>query len=174
MSTLCTYYNSIGNISNIIDTTVSYNTIHFFRKFSRDENELTICRLLKENPHENIVNIYDVYGNYIDMELLLYQHPTTQQLQSVISKALDHLHKLNIVYIDIKNDNIGYSSDTNTYKIFDFDMSGIVSEHDCTKWYLKPCEGFILKQIKETHKEINNNLYKIDHYAQDLYNNDFK
>ena len=39
-ATQCTYYNSEGEISNLIDKTVSYDTNHFFRKFSDDEKEL--------------------------------------------------------------------------------------------------------------------------------------
>lgn len=169
MESKCTYLNCEGTISTFTEI-ISYNVSHFFRKFSEDENELIICRLLKDNPQENIVTIYNVKGNIIDMEMLDMSIPR-KNIQH-IENGLKKLHELYIVYIDLKDDNIGYSHIDKVFKLFDFNMAGIVNKSDDNKWFLPPCKGYILRKINDT-VDINN-LYKIDNYALEFYIKDLK
>jgi serine/threonine protein kinase len=132
----CTYYDNHGDISNFKEK-VQYNTTRFFRKFSDNENELKICEQLKDSPQKNVVIIYNVTDNIIDMEMLDIDISKENSLVC-IKKGIENLHKLNIVYIDLKLDNIGYSNKDKVFKIFDFDHSGIVSEYDTNKWLSPP------------------------------------
>jgi serine/threonine protein kinase len=92
--------------------------------------EIQIGNILKSNPHPNIVLIYDVSNSEIKMELLetniinMVNENMTKFINSMI-KAKEHLNKLGISYIDWKIDNVGYSAETNEFKLFDFDCSGM-------------------------------------------------
>ena len=98
---------------------------------------LKIAEILQKNPHENIVKIYKVSKRpmFIDYQLLDLEYCINSSKQTNyidnIRKGLHHLHTLNIVYIDLKNnlgDNIGYDCASKTYRIYDFDVSGILKK----------------------------------------------
>jgi serine/threonine protein kinase len=108
----------------------------FFQKMTKHENEKQICKLLMQNPHKNIVTIYEVGDDYIKMELLNTALEGIQE--SVIKEKMrnvkNHLQSLGIMYIDWKLDNIGISED-GELKLFDFDASGIIEP---MKWETQP------------------------------------
>jgi serine/threonine protein kinase len=108
----------------------------FFQKMTKHENEKQICKLLMQNPHKNIVTIYEVGDDYIKMELLNTALEGIQE--SVIKEKMrnvkNHLQSLGIMYIDWKSDNIGISED-GELKLFDFDASGIIEP---MKWETQP------------------------------------
>ena len=100
----------------------------FFRKQSSSTLEMAIARKIKRNPHPNIVKIYEVGPDYIDMELLntdVSRSMCKAHIKDLI-KAKTHLHKNGVVYLDWKPDNIGMSYETGKLKVFDFDMSAIL------------------------------------------------
>lgn len=106
-------------------------------------NELKFAEILRQNPHANIVTIYDVRQPYIDMELLKTNlnynqiKPFVNELKSVKS----FLQSLGIAYLDWKLDNFGLSNEGDI-KVFDFDMScgfdkdvfTIIPESKCFLW----------------------------------------
>ena len=50
--------------------------------------------------------------------------------------------------ISLKDDNIGFDSKTNQWKIFDFDCSGVCKSSK-TGWFLYPPEYYRMKEINE-------------------------
>lgn len=159
-------YKSDGSIMDFKDTYMNINDItnpiYFFRKMTTDRNELYISKLLKQYPHPNIVKIYRVFDNYVDMELLPYLKNNYNFNRNAIIKIMNdvrkHLHNLGISYIDWKYDNIGLD-DYGNYKLFDFDVSGVYNNN---KWIMEPPEYH--QYIKAIKKGFNNPI-DIDNYA---------
>lgn len=117
--------------------------------------ERCVVRMLLDTPQDNIVTIYDIRPGYVDMEFLDTNYDDKSTLIIDISRALDQLHGLNVVYIDLKMDNVGYSKKDNCWKLFDFDVCGIVKEGSTSEWLIHPCEY--------SYKE--DNLYDLDRVA---------
>lgn len=114
----------------------------FFRKYAtpQDQNELRIVSCIQASslPKGNIVDIYRVDNLYYEMELLDCQYWDEADKQRDIWNALKQLHSMHIVYVDIKEDNVGFSHKDRTWKVFDFDCSGMVNETDCRRWKIEP------------------------------------
>ena len=107
--------------------------------------ELKIARILQKNPHPNIVTFYNITDTHIDMEELDVIPPFDKiKMIEIMKNVKDFLQKLGIMYIDWKKDNIGISSD-GTYKLFDFDVSGLISLKT-NKWIVKPVEYWSYNQ----------------------------
>jgi len=112
-----------------------YNGKDYFRKMVISKNELMIAKILMKYPHPNIVEIYHVNDNYIDMEIIdntLYEHldiTTLIKLKKDMEKVKDYLQSFGIIYIDWKIDNMGKSKVDGSFKLFDFDASGIITTH---------------------------------------------
>jgi serine/threonine protein kinase len=152
----CLYYNPDGDIETLSfkdDASKTSYPPRFFRKYSTSPNEIEICKRLMSAPHPNVVQIFgvDETQHWIDMECLNVGALPGQCPIADLQDALAHLHSLHCVYIDLKRDNIGYSQTTQTYKLFDFDMSGIVHPTDPTQWLLPPPLGYIYKHLLELH-----------------------
>ena len=111
--------------------------------------ELAIAKLLMRNPQKNVVKVLKISTKtkipYIDYQKLDTYKDLNKKLKTDLNKklksvrrdiktGLSNLHKLNIIYIDLKSDhsNIGYDSVSKEWRIFDFDASGI-----CDKTRLK-------------------------------------
>jgi len=139
-------YNLNGNIRNLNQTR---NGKPFFRKETTDEVELAIARKLKRNPHPNIVKIYEVGDGYYDMELLKtpVSLRTCREHRRELERAKRHFHRIGVVYIDWKRDNIGTSAD-GRLKVFDFDASGLLRRNVwySNNWNKKPAmRGYLLR-----------------------------
>lgn len=177
--TKTTIYNM--NTDTTIQTDASLtgrNGLPFFRKFGppllknhaySKEVESAIVKILMEHPHPNIVTYYEISDNYIDMEQLYTEkssphsfevepssYETFIEIQEVMSKVKDFLQDLGIMYIDWKFDNLAKSVD-GTYKLFDFDASGLI-DLKTNDWILKPQPYWSYKKAIEngcaTPKEI--------------------
>ena len=126
--------------SNVTNLNETFKGMNFFRKYGASIAEHAICKILKNNPHPNIVKIYRITDSYVDIELLTpIISDKDYDKKTMISEALlakDHLQSLGIMYIDWKPDNIGISAD-GKYKVFDFDLSGITTP-DSKKWERAP------------------------------------
>lgn len=125
----------------------------FFRKMNPMSNEIVIASMLIGKHHPNIVEIYHVCDDYIDMELLDINHVTPKDewiAQMCVAKEFLQ-HALGVVYIDWKNDNTGIRPETGELVLFDFNASGIATprnaESSTTEWLRSPeFEGFKFKQ----------------------------
>ncbi len=145
-----------------------------FRKMldPNDSSQLTeieIAKILFQNPQKNVVKIYDVVHDedncYIDMEYLNDSYVSMSKYKDDFKNALDQLHSQGIVYIDIKSDNIGFSSIDNTYKVFDFDCSGIVDIQNPQKWKKEPFkQSYKYKRVIEMKHKVSS-LYELDDIA---------
>jgi hypothetical protein len=143
----------------------------WFQKLSREKRlkikneieylwfvECTIAKILIDNPHPNIVTIYKVEDDYIEMEYLNTRIlPNDFDLRGLY-EAKKHLQKLGIAYIDWKHDNIG-TDFFGRIKIFDFNFSGLYHENE---WMINPIPGYV---YKEALKNDYRNPMDIDNYA---------
>lgn len=139
----------------------------FFRKYIFEgtigKNELRLCRLLKLHPHPNIVAIYDIGPDYVDMELLAV-NICLEQIKLFLTQLEDVknlLHSLGIVYLDWKMDNIGMDN-KGVVKIFDFDLSCTYIHQ--TFMETPGIQGFLFKEAQKarmsTPTEIDNWIFK--------------
>lgn len=115
-----------------------HDGLHFFRKYGASPVEHEIAEILKNNPHPNIVKVYSVTKEYIDIEevdpLPSMNKSNRDKIISAAKSAKKHLQSLGIMYIDWKHDNMGIDDD-GKYKLFDFDASGTTDAKD---WKTKP------------------------------------
>ena len=127
--------------------------------------EKKICELLMKNPHKNIVKIYDVGKDYVDMELLDddIRIEDMSKIKNIMMEVKTYLQSLGIIYIDWKLDNIGISAD-GQYKLVDFDASGLI-DIETNEWLIEPPKYWSYNKAIENGMETPND---IDNYAFDL------
>jgi serine/threonine protein kinase len=153
-----------GDISylSIPNEETKYKGQNVFRKVLRPEQysskvEIEIAKCIMQNPCHNVVEIYDVVENgrewYIDMEELDVHCFGWEHCILDVINALTQMHALNIVYIDIKEDNVGFSRKDGVFKLFDFNCSGILNKDAKNTWLFQPYqEGFTYKSVMEYEK----------------------
>jgi len=135
-----------GDIENIEDGKM------IFRKYSKSLVELSIAKILKDNPHNNIANILHVHegeDSYFEMDLVDIDYicwvNNEKKMKYIYKKLLSvkkHLQNLGIFYIDWKIDNFGFSYDHKEPKLFDFDVSSL---YDKETKEISFFEGYLLK-----------------------------
>ena len=87
-----------------------------------------------EQKDDRLIKIYGIADEYYDAELLnIHHNDKFNKLIYEIAGNLESLHELNIIYVDLKQDNMGYSSIDNRWKLIDFDCSGICNSKK-TEW----------------------------------------
>lgn len=148
--------------------------LEIFRKMIPFDSSLekSIARIIKDNPCKNVVKIYEITNKYIDMEILdvyCFKRKDIPKIILDITEAINQLHSINIVYIDLRIDNIGYSHNDSCWKIFDFDSSGILGKYSTSEWLLNPAYDFKYMKYLKTVLD-NGNLLYFDNMALD----DFK
>jgi serine/threonine protein kinase len=128
----------------IVKTDELYEGKDFFQKMTTNETEKKLCKIIMENPHKNIVKIYEVGNDYIKMEILNIDLAgvNESEIKEKMIGVKNHLQSLGIMYIDWKLDNIGISED-GELKLFDFDASGLIEP---TKWEIQPPEYYSYRE----------------------------
>ena len=125
----------------------NYEGTKTFRKMTKSKREIEICKIIMENPYENIVKIYKIYEaeennlndtSYIDMELLErnLENYHIEDIRQKMEEVKTFLQKIGIMYVDWKPDNIGIDCNGNL-KLFDFDASWKINI-DTKEWEIKP------------------------------------
>ena len=146
------------------DAEILHEGKDFFRKMTNIIAEKKICELLMKNPHKNIVKIYDVGKDYIDMELLDVDIEDMSNIKNIMMEVKTYLQSLGIIYIDWKLDNIGISED-GQFKLFDFNASGLI-DIETKKWTIKPIEWWSYNKAIEdgmvTPSDIDNYSFDIE------------
>ena len=137
----------------------------FFRKMTNDTAEKKICEILMKNPQKNVIKIYDVGEDYIDMELLNVDmsKQDMSKIKYIMMEVKTYLQSLGIMYIDWKLDNIGISED-GEIKLFDFNASGLI-DTETNEWKIEPQEWW------SYNKAVQNGMVypiEIDDYAFDI------
>ena len=148
------------------DAEILHEGKDFFRKMTNIIAEKKICELLMKNPHKNIVKIYDVGKDYVDMELLDVdiRIEDMSKIKNIMMEVKTYLQSLGIIYIDWKLDNIGISED-GQFKLFDFNASGLI-DIETKKWTIKPIEWWSYNKAIEdgmvTPSDIDNYSFDIE------------
>jgi serine/threonine protein kinase len=134
--------------------------------------EFEIAKRLFKKPQKNVVQIYDVVEKddicWIDMECLDDGYKPLSAYMINLKCALEQLHTLGVVYIDIKSDNIGYSTKDGVFKLFDFDCSGIVYLDLPTQWEREPLHISAKYQQLKFEEDKVASLYELDNIAFEL------
>jgi len=161
-----------------------YDGNPFFRKMTNTKVEIEICNQLfslqtSNNKPENVVNIYYVGSNFVDMELLddTYREKALDKEEIVkiterMRETKTELQGFGILYIDWKIDNIGFSKTDNTYKLFDFDCSGIM-DTETKEWKKTPkmyySYGMAVIAGKEKPLEIDDYIFEMETFTETPY-----
>ena len=90
-------YNMDGEFT--IDTEILHEGKDFFRKMTKHMGERKICELLMKYPHNNIVKIYHIVDDYIDMELLNtdMSRENMSSVKNVMMEVKTNLQNLGII-----------------------------------------------------------------------------
>ena len=129
--------------------------------------ELEIAKILMKNPQKNVVRVLKISTKtkqpYIDYQKLDTDKDLNIKSKYVrrdIKSGLSNLHNLNIIYVDLKDDNIGYDSVSKEWRIFDFDGSGICNKSK-SKWIIEPFIGAAARYyFKSCNESVTLSLWK--------------
>lgn len=142
----------------------------FFRKETTTD-ELNIVKIIKKNQEKlkNVVEIKNISEQYYDMELLKIidkkeyddmEQNTKNKMLTDIFNALEQLHSIGIIFIDLKISNIGYDTSKQIYKLFDFNASGIF-DINTGEWIQEPV-GFKYNVLGQKFVETSDDVRQYD------------
>ena len=125
------------------------------------QNEIQICNVLIKHRLPNVVNIYEVTSDHIDMELLDVKSVNYEEARCSMHQAKEQLESVGIMYMDWKLDNVGKNKE-GIYKVFDFDISGLIDLKNPTEWLVSPLKYYSYKRATEEGAKT---PIEIDNYA---------
>ena len=114
----------------------------------------------------NIVKIYHIGDDYIDMELLNtdMSRENMSSVKNVMMEVKTYLQNLGIIYIDWKLDNIGIC-ENKQIRLFDFDGSGLI-DIETKEWIRRaPLYWSYIEAIKngmKTPSDIDNCAFDLE------------
>lgn len=145
-------------------TKKTYKGEPFFQKnidpLNKDHKvELYVAERLLKQPLKNIIRVYEIiYFPTISIKYELLDVNQNilnfEEIKADLLSGLKSLHSINCIYIDIKEDNIGYCKSEKCWKIFDFDCSGIAT-NNLLNWKIQPPNYYMMKNIKKIQSNIN-------------------
>ena len=119
-------------------------------------SEIKFAEILFKHPQKNIVDVLKIstktkipYIDYQKIDVDKKINHKSPKLRRDIKNALHNLHKLNIIYIDLHDDNIGYDSVSKEWRIIDFDASGLCTKSKL-KWKIKPTNSYLYDHVVES------------------------
>ena len=109
----------------------------------QSKTELMIATKLLNSPCPNVVEVYAISKDssppYIDYQKLdVSQKLLKEDIQKYhkdIQNGLDHLHALNIIFIYLDRNRVGYDVDKKEWCLFGFDGCGICSASKFIRYY---------------------------------------
>lgn len=121
------------------------NNKYIIKRFTRNLND-DVFRILKNERHKNIVQIYEVCANEQDAIIVLEEYVEGKTLSKMLSNekiskkaackiaiqlcdALIFLHSMGIIHRDIKPENIIIKED-GTAVLIDFSIARLMNNHD--------------------------------------------
>ena len=134
----------------------------FFRKyFNEARNERAIAKIIQTANAETslLIRIYNVTKDYYDAELLDKYHDDKARMIKQIKRNLQKLHEHNVVYVDLKDDNMGYSTIDKRWKLYDFDCSGVIRANG--KWKIEAPYYFQYKRACKTHTQSDRDAFDV-------------
>ena len=167
-------YTCQGEIQQIDDT---YEGKPYFQKNLNPRDvthqvELQVAQQLFLKPKPNLVTVFQISYQpslHIKYELLdvNMDFPSWEHLEPQIIQGLRGLHQMKCIYIDMKDDNLGYSKLDNCWKLFDFDCSGICTSN-LQNWIVKPPMYFQMRDITALESNVSDFLDKIKYSKKEL------
>jgi serine/threonine protein kinase len=157
-------YTLDGDIINFHEL---YENKPFFRKMTNSSTELEIFRMLFKHNNDNIVKVYRIGHNYVDIELLIpiVNNKNSVEIKKIMTDVKNYLQNVGIIYIDWKLDNIGITKN-NIYKLYDFDASGIINLNT-HEWIKRPALYYSYNQATDAGLS---SPIEIDNFIFDLKN----
>jgi hypothetical protein len=133
--------------TEISELNETFEGLSFFRK-NIGTVEYRIYQILMQYPHPNIVSVYRLTEEFVDMELLTPVNDLTENDETSMvlaaNSSKDHLQTIGIFYMDWKTDTLGIT-ETGTYRLFDFDGSGVFKDG----WVIEPQPYWSYRQALE-------------------------
>jgi serine/threonine protein kinase len=101
--------------------------------------EQTVAKIIYDNPNKNIVSIYNVTNDFIEMDELDTKYLAIPDIYELIL-AKRFLQSKGIIYIDWSYSNIGVDPN-GVFKIFDFSKAGLINTSKPDEWIVEPVKS---------------------------------
>lgn len=116
--------------------------------------ELRIANMVRASNCSSLVRIYNVMPSFYDIEMLDVGYGDTSTLADNLRECLRALHSIGVIYLDFRRENVGYSRVDHRWKLFDFDLSGVIDLQHRDVWLCRPFMSQVESCICATDDEL--------------------